>query len=97
MWFSDKVHFYLRDYLNSRNYIYWASENPDEVIERNLHTTKATAWVALSVRGIIGPFWFCNELGTTETVMTDCYLKILSFGDLLLGFVEETKDQQWFM
>ena len=63
VWFSDEAHLYLSGTMNSRNYVHWASERPDEVIERNLHVTKATAWVALSAQGVIGPFWFCNEDG----------------------------------
>ena len=50
VWFSDEAHFYLSRTVNSRNYVHWASERPDEVIERNLHVTKATAWVALSAQ-----------------------------------------------
>ena len=60
VWFSDEAHFYLNVTVNSRNYVHWASERPDEVIERNLHVTKAAAWAALSAQGVIGPFWFCN-------------------------------------
>ena len=43
VWFSDEAHFYLSGTVNSRNCVHWASERPDEVIERNLHVTKATA------------------------------------------------------
>ena len=53
VWFSYEAHFYLSG--NSRNYVHWASERPDEGIERNLHVTKATAWVALSApEGLFG-------------------------------------------
>ena len=48
------------------------------MIERNLHVTKATAWVALSAQGVIGPFWFCNEDGATETVTADRYMNVLA-------------------
>ena len=58
--------------------MHWASERPDEVIERNLHVTKATAWVALSAQGVIGPFWFCNEDGAMETVTADRYMNVLT-------------------
>ena len=74
VWFSDEAHFYLSGTVNSRNNVHWASERPDEVIERNLHVTKATAWVALSAQGVIEPFWFCNEDGATETVTADRYI-----------------------
>ena len=78
VWFSDEAHFYPSGTVNSRNYVYWASERPDEVIERNLDVTKVTAWVALSAQGVIGPFWFCNEVGATETVTADRYMNVLT-------------------
>ncbi|KAK3783890.1 hypothetical protein RRG08_058114, partial [Elysia crispata] len=78
VWFSDEAHFYLSGTVNSRNYVHWASERPDEVTERNRHVTKATAWVALSAQGVIGLFWFCNEDGATETVTADRYMNVLT-------------------
>ena len=78
VWFSDEAYFYLSGTVNWRNYVHWASERPDEVIERNLHVTKATAWVALSAQGVIGPFWFCNEEGANETVTADRYMTVLT-------------------
>ena len=99
VWFSDEAHFYLSGTVNSRNYVHWASERPDEVIERNLHVTKATAWVALRAQGVIGPFWFCNEDGATETVTADRYMNVLTrFWRALGRFCgHEARGQQWFM
>ena len=99
VWFSDEAHFYLSGTVNSRNYVHWASERPDEVIERNLHVTKATAWVALSAQGVIGPFWFCNEDGATETVTADRYMNVLTrFWRALGRFCgHEARGQQRFM
>ena len=99
VWFSDESHFYLSGTVNSRNYVHWASERPDEVIERNLHVTKATAWVALSAQEVIGPFWFCNEDGATETVTADRYMNVLTrFWRALGRFCgHEARGQQWFM
>ena len=99
VWFSDEAHFYLSGTVNSRNYVHWASERPDEGIERNLHVTKATAWVALSAQGVIGPFWFCNEDGATETVTVDRYMNVLTRFWRALGRFSghEARGQQWFM
>ena len=79
--------------------MHWASERPDEVIERNLHVTKATEWVALTALGVIGPFWFCNEDGATETVTADRYMNVLTrFWRALGQFCgHEARGQQWFM
>ena len=99
VWFSDEAHFYLSGTVNSRNYVHWASERPDEVIERNLHVTKATAWVGLSAQGVIGPFWFCNEDGATETVAADRCMNVLTHFWRALGRFcgHEARGQQWFM
>ena len=99
VWLSDEAHFYLSGTVNSLNYVHWASERPDEVIERNLHVTKDTAWVALSAQGVIGPFWFCNEDGATETVTADQYMNVLTrFWRALGRFCgHEARGQQWFM
>ena len=99
VWFSDEAHFYLSCTVNSRNYVHWASERPDQVIERNLHVTKATTWVALSAQGVIGPFWFCNEDGATKTVTADRYMNVLTrFWRTLGRFCgHEVRGQQWFM
>ena len=40
VWFSDEAHFQLSGRVKSQNYVHWASERPDEVIERNLSVTK---------------------------------------------------------
>ena len=95
--FSDEVRFYLSGTVNSRNYVQWASERPDEEIERNLHVTKATAWVALNAQGVIGPFWFCNEDGATATA--DRYMNVLTrFWRALGRFCgHEARGQPWFM
>ena len=83
VWFSDEAHLYLSDTVNSRNYVHWTSERPDEVIERNLHVTKATAWVALSAQGVTG----------------DRYMNVLTrFWRALGRFCgHEARGQQWFM
>ena len=99
VWFSDEAHFYLSGTVNSRNYVHWVSERPDEVIESNLYVTKATSWVALSAQGVIGPFLFCNEDGAMETVAVDRYMNVLTrFWRALGRFCgHEARGQQWFM
>ena len=99
VWFSDEAHFYCSGNVNARNNIHWASRKPDNVIQPDLHSKKATAWVALSSQGIIGPFWFCDENGETLTVTADRYLGMLSrFDTDLRSFCDHGAMQnQWFM
>ena len=68
VWFSDKAHFSLSGHVNSKNFVLWGSQAPDEVLQRPLHSLKCTAWVGILKHGIIGPFWFDNDVGETMTV-----------------------------
>ena len=50
-------------------------------------------------RELIGPFWFCNEDGATETVTADRHMNVLTrFWRALGRFCgHEARGQQWFM
>ena len=67
VWFSDEVHFLLSGHVNSKNNVSWGSEIPDEVLQRPLHSVKCTAWVAMSKHGIIGPFYFEDDDGRSQS------------------------------
>ena len=77
VWFSDEAHFYLCRHVNSKNAVYWGDSKPDEVIQKPLHSVKCTAWVAMSATGIIGPFWFEDARGKSQTVNSQCYVEVL--------------------
>ncbi len=77
LWFSDEAHFYLNAQVNKQNCRYWGSEKPKFCIEKPLHGEKVTAWAALSVDGIVGPFFFEDGEGNVDTVNTDRYLEIM--------------------
>ena len=40
----------------------------DFITQKPLHSSKVTAWCALSYRGIIGPFWFEDEDENAVTI-----------------------------
>ena len=46
-------------------------------MERSLHSDKVTVWAALSSSGIIGPFFFEEDNGKTETINSARYLELL--------------------
>jgi len=48
---------------------------PEDVIQRTLHSTKCTAWVAISKNGILGPYWFEDENERPRTVNTERYVE----------------------
>jgi len=77
LWMSDEAHFHLTGYVNKQNYRYWTDTNPNEVHERPLHASKVTVWCAVSLHGIIGPYFFENEQGITVTVNADRYVEML--------------------
>ena len=77
MWFSDEAHFLLSGHVNSKNNIFWGSALPEHCLQRPLHSTLCTAWVALSKHGVIGPYWFEDDDEHAMTVSTERYLQIL--------------------
>jgi hypothetical protein len=73
IFFSDEAHFSLCGYVNKQNCRIWGSENPQVIEERPLHPEKVTVWCALWSEGVIGPYFFENDDGTTVTVNSERY------------------------
>ena len=78
VWFSDEAYFLLSGHVNRKNNVFWGSKVPDEVLQRPLHSVKCTAWVAISKHGIIGPFWFEDDEGRSQTVNKERYMAVLN-------------------
>ena len=78
VWFSDEAHLSLSGHINSKNFVFWGSQAPDEVFQRPMHSVKFTAWVAILKHGIIKPFWFKINVGKTMTVNKECYIVVLN-------------------
>ena len=97
VWFSDEAHFSLSGHANSKNSVFWGSEVPDEILQMPLHSAKCTAWVAISKHGIIGPFWFENDVGETVTVNKERYIVVLNkFWRALGARRGMRREEQWF-
>ena len=96
VWFSDEAHFLLSGHVNSKNNIHWGSSPPDKVLTRPLHSAKVTVWAAISRHGIIGPFFFEDEDGSTTTVSTETYLTVLRKFWRALGDRRLDRGTQWF-
>ncbi|CAG4965031.1 unnamed protein product [Colias eurytheme] len=79
IWFSDEAHFHLNGFVNKQNCRYWAprGQNPRLKHQQPLNSPKVTVWAALSVNGIIGPFFFENSRGVTVTVDGDVYRRMI--------------------
>ena len=78
IWFSDETHFHLDGYVNTQNCRIWATERPDIVMEKSLHSQKVMAWFAFSAKGIIEPFWFQNQNGSTAIITKERYTATLN-------------------
>ena len=97
VWFSDEAHFSLSGHVNNKNSVFWGSQAPDEVLQRPLHSVKCTAWVAISKHGIIGPFWFENDVGETMAVNKERYIVVLNkFSRTLCARRGMHREEQWF-
>ena len=77
VWFSDETHFFLSGHVNSHNSVYWGTKPPEKVLEKPLHSSKVTAWLAVNrIHGTIGPFWFMED-DETATVNSERYVAVL--------------------
>ncbi|GFX06504.1 transposable element Tc3 transposase [Trichonephila clavipes] len=65
--FSDEAYFWLNGYVNKQNCRIWSEDNPQVFVETPLHPEKLTVWCALWAGGIIGPYFFKTDEGTTVT------------------------------
>ena len=97
VWLFDEAHFFLSGHVNSKNNIFWGSAPPEHYLQRPLHSTICTAWVALSKHGIIGPYWFEDDDEHAMTMNTERYLQILrKFWAALGQRIRIVRAEQWF-
>ena len=78
IWYSDEAHFHLDGKVNSQNFRFWSEEKPDFVAEAPLHSAKLTVWCAMSSSGVIGPYFFEDGGGDTQTVNAHRYRAVLA-------------------
>ena len=57
--------------VNRHNFVYWSDLNPQWFAEEPLHSPKVVVWATIGVNGIIGPYFF------DENVNQECYLHLL--------------------
>ena len=82
VWFSDEAHFFPSGPVNSRNSVVWKSQAPDDVLQKH---------------GIIGPFWFENDVGEKITVNKERYIVVLKkFWRTLCARRGVHREEQWF-
>ncbi|KAJ4434556.1 hypothetical protein ANN_23118 [Periplaneta americana] len=74
MLMSDEAHFHLSEYVDKQNFRYWSPTNPYEMHEKPLHSIKVTVWCAIASFGIIGLYFFEDDIGTSVTVTSQRYV-----------------------
>ena len=55
----------MNGYVNKQNCRIWADTNPHQVHQKQLHPEKVTVWSRLWSDGIISPYIFENEDGSS--------------------------------
>jgi hypothetical protein len=74
---SDEAHFHFSGLVNKLNLLYWLATNPKGIYERPLNNSKATEFYAISLFGIVGPYFFKDEWESSVTVTGRRYLHTL--------------------
>lgn len=92
---SDEAHFHLSGHVNTQNCRYWGTVNPRITHEQPLHPLKVTAWCAVYAGGVIGPYFFENNVGETTTVDGARYRAMIN--DFFLPKLDELGlEDMWF-
>ena len=91
-----KTHFHLTGLVNTQNCRVWASNAPDIVLEAPPLSPRVTVWCAMSSTGIIGPFFFKDADGLTQTVNKERYVDILKRFWVALQRGSPGADRLWF-
>lgn len=88
--FSDEAWVHLSGYVNSQNYRTWATENPHQFLETDLHALKVGIWVAMSRRRIIGPIFFHETItGERYRAILNDFIPQLHDDELQHGFFQQ--------
>ena len=64
--FSDEANFHLQPEVNRHNFRYWSIERPQFTMEEPLHSPHVGVWVAIGLKGIVGPYFFNTSVKATN-------------------------------
>ena len=55
---SDEAHFCMNGFVNKQNFRHWATENPQMMQEKSLHTQRVIVWCTIMHDRVICPYFF---------------------------------------
>ena len=76
--FSDEAHFWMNGCVNKQNCRIWDDTNPHEVHQVIMHPQKVTVWCGFWAGGVIGPYFFENDVGEAVTVNSERYTTMIT-------------------
>ena len=92
MVWSDEAQFKLNGTVNRHNCVYWAPENPHVHVEKEVNLPGLNIWCGLSLRGLIGPFFFEGTV-TGQVYLDMLCTSILPAIHTLLGMIDFTSNK----
>lgn len=91
IWFSDEAHFWLTGYVNKQNHRFWATENPRIFQTTSMKPERLSVFCAISRSGIIGPFFF------EENITGPVYQRMLLEEFIPVAHGLDSAEDWWFM
>ncbi|EFN81170.1 hypothetical protein EAI_00691, partial [Harpegnathos saltator] len=76
--FSDEAHFWMNGYVNKHNCRILHDAKPHEVRQVAMHPQKVTVWCGSWAGGVIGPYFFENDVGVAITVNGERYRTMIT-------------------
>lgn len=89
--FTDEACFFLDSFINKQNWHIWGTKNPHVAIPMSLYLQKVMIQVAISSKGLIGPFF------RSKAITAPHYLDILREFVAVQNALENTANTSWFM
>lgn len=87
--FTDESWFYIFGYVNIQNYRTWATKNPHNFVEKDLHPLKVGIWIAISRRRIIAPIFLNYNAGRHQTVLLTEFINQLHDDEISKGYFQQ--------
>ncbi|CAG9824599.1 unnamed protein product, partial [Phaedon cochleariae] len=68
----------MNGFVNKQNFRIWDEHNPQEVYQLAMHPQRVTVWCGFWSGGVIGPYFFENDIGEAITVNGERYRSMIN-------------------